>query len=121
MADLGRLEPFAMVSFRPGTAVHQGLAQGPLADHKAVVRTTLLKPSVLAQGNMHHASAVDPEQTNPLLADCPLELQFCEGKNAAIARGDKLLTLVSRLARRINDRVRLYPLSSIRSKKGEVE
>jgi hypothetical protein len=70
---------------------------------------------------MHHASAVDPEQTNPLLADRPLELQFCEGINAAIARGDTLLTLVSQLARRINDRVRLYPLSSIRPKKGEVE
>jgi hypothetical protein len=39
MAVLGRLEPFAMVSFRPITVLHWGLAEGPLADHKAVVRT----------------------------------------------------------------------------------
>ena len=47
MADLGRLEPFAMVSFRPGTAVHGVLGQGPLADRKAAVRITLLKQTVL--------------------------------------------------------------------------
>jgi hypothetical protein len=47
MADLGRFEPFAMVFFRPKSAVHSGLAQCPLADRKAVVRATPLKPPLL--------------------------------------------------------------------------
>jgi hypothetical protein len=49
MTDMGRLEPFAIVSFRPTTAVCRGLAQGPLADQKAVVRTTFLRRQVLVE------------------------------------------------------------------------
>jgi hypothetical protein len=44
MTDMGRLEPFAMVSFRPETAVHWSHSQWLLTDEKAAVRTTLLKP-----------------------------------------------------------------------------
>ncbi len=54
MADLGRLQPFVAVTqsnafampakgnLRPGTAIHIVLGQGPLADHKTVVRPMLL-------------------------------------------------------------------------------
>jgi hypothetical protein len=56
MADLGRLQPFVAVTksiafampakgnLRPLTVVHWSLAQWPLADQKAAVRITLLKP-----------------------------------------------------------------------------
>jgi hypothetical protein len=59
MADLGRLQPFVAVTqsiafampakgnLRPKSAVHSGLAQCPLADRKAVVRATPLKPPLL--------------------------------------------------------------------------
>ncbi len=40
MAGLGRLEPFAMVWFRPKAAVPWSHSQGPLSDQKAAVRTT---------------------------------------------------------------------------------
>ncbi len=49
MTYMGRLEPFAIVSFRPGTAVHWDLAQWPLTDRKAVVRTALLRRQVLTR------------------------------------------------------------------------
>jgi hypothetical protein len=51
MTDMGRLRPFAIVSFRPETVIGRGLTECPLADQKdamkpkdAAVRTTLLKP-----------------------------------------------------------------------------
>ncbi len=38
MAVLGRLEPFAIVSFRPETVIGRGLTECPLVDQKAVIR-----------------------------------------------------------------------------------
>ncbi len=52
MTDLGRLEPFAIVSFRPRTAVHWGHSQWPLTDEKAAVRTTLCKRPVLTKADI---------------------------------------------------------------------
>ena len=65
MTDLGRLEPFVVVtlsiafampakgSLRPGTAVHGVLGQGPLADHKTVVRPMLFIWPVLIRADIH--------------------------------------------------------------------
>ncbi len=49
MTDLGRLQPFAIVSFRPETVIHWDHAQGPLADRKAVVRIRVRKVCALGQ------------------------------------------------------------------------
>ncbi len=61
MTDMGRFEPFAMVSFRPETVIGRGLIECPLVDQKAAVRITLLKLPILKQslGKASSAAVAD--------------------------------------------------------------
>ena len=61
MAALGRLEPFAIVSFRPETVIQGRRRERRLSDQLAVVRTTFLKPPVLTQTRQKRVHALGIE------------------------------------------------------------